>query len=99
MTGRFPCWSERIKRIHERVCKVKSNEEIGVKYMQAWEERYYDKQEAQAEGRAEGARIKMEELIRKKLKKGKSVEEIADDLEESVETIQELIEEISASDK
>ncbi len=46
--------SERIKRIHRRVRRVKSSEEIGVKYMQAWEERYYDKQEAQEEGRAEG---------------------------------------------
>ena len=46
--------SERIRRIHERVCKVKSSEEIGVKYMQAWEERYYDRQEARAEGREEG---------------------------------------------
>ncbi|MDO4323755.1 MAG: Rpn family recombination-promoting nuclease/putative transposase [Lachnospiraceae bacterium] len=46
--------SSRIWRIHERVRKVKASEEIGVKYMQAWEERYYDKQEAQEEGRAEG---------------------------------------------
>lgn len=30
--------SERIHRIHERVQKVRMNEEIGVKYMQAWEE-------------------------------------------------------------
>ena len=33
---------------------MKSSEEIGVKYMQAWEERYYDRQEAPEEGRAEG---------------------------------------------
>lgn len=33
---------------------MKSNEEIGVKYMQAWEERYYDRQEAREEGLAEG---------------------------------------------
>ncbi|MDO4323055.1 MAG: Rpn family recombination-promoting nuclease/putative transposase [Lachnospiraceae bacterium] len=46
--------SERIKRIHKRVCEVRASEEIGVKYMQAWEERYYDKLEAQEEGRAEG---------------------------------------------
>ncbi len=37
--------SDRIRRIHNRVCKVKSNEEIGVKYMQAWEEKYYERQE------------------------------------------------------
>ncbi len=46
--------SKRIGRIHERVRKVKSSEEIGVKYMQAWEERYYEKEEAREEGRAEG---------------------------------------------
>jgi hypothetical protein len=45
--------SSRIHRIHERVQKVKANEEIGVKYMQAWEERYYDKLDARLEGRIE----------------------------------------------
>ena len=43
--------------------------------------------EGLAEGRLEGKR----ELIQKKLAKGKSVEEIADALEESIETIEELI--------
>ena len=43
-----------IKYIHNRVCKVKASEKIGVKYMQAWEERYYAKQEAREEGLAEG---------------------------------------------
>ena len=30
--------SKKIRHIHERVCEVKRSEEIGVKYMQAWEE-------------------------------------------------------------
>lgn len=46
--------SERIRRIHERVRKVKASEEVGVRYMQAWEENYYDKEEAREEGRLEG---------------------------------------------
>ncbi len=46
--------SNRIKRIHQRVRRVKASEEVEVKYMQAWEERYYDKQEAREEGLAEG---------------------------------------------
>lgn len=46
--------SERIRRIHRRVRKVKASEEVEVKYMQAWEERYYEKQEARMEGLAEG---------------------------------------------
>lgn len=46
--------SERIQRIHEKVKRARLSEEVGLKYMQAWEERYYDKQEAREEGLAEG---------------------------------------------
>lgn len=59
--------SEYIKRIHNRVCKVKSNEEVGIKYMQAWEERYYDREEA----REEGFKIGLEEGREKGLKEGR----------------------------
>lgn len=69
--------SEKIRHIHERVCEVKRSEEIGVKYMQAWEEKYYEREE----GREEGIREKLKELVGKKLKKGKTAEEIADMLE------------------
>lgn len=78
--------SERIHRIHQRVCKVKNSEEEGVKYMQSWEEKYYE--------REEGARDKLKEQIGKKLEKGRSVEEIADALEESVEVIEALMKEL-----
>lgn len=43
------------------------------------------------EKREEGSNAKLIELITKKLAKGKSVEQIADELEETVETIQELM--------
>ncbi len=46
--------SDRIRTIHSRVQKVKANEEIGVKYMQAWEEKYYEKEEGLKEGRIVG---------------------------------------------
>jgi predicted transposase/invertase (TIGR01784 family) len=82
--------SERIRRIHERVCKVRVNEEAGVRYMQAWEEKYYEREEAREEGREE----KLWEQVQKKLAKGKTVEEIADALEESVEEIERLIREL-----
>ncbi|MDO4312867.1 MAG: hypothetical protein Q4C52_07265 [Eubacteriales bacterium] len=86
--------SKRIKRIHERVCRVKTSEEVGVKYMQAWEEKYYEREEGREEGRREGADYKLKELIKKKLAKGKSVEEIADALEETEEVIRQLISEL-----
>ncbi|MCC8162785.1 MAG: hypothetical protein LIO86_06390 [Lachnospiraceae bacterium] len=43
--------SERIHRIHKRVMEVRQNEKAGVKYMLAWEERYYDREEARKEAR------------------------------------------------
>ncbi len=62
--------SERIRRIHERVCKVRSSEEIGVKYMQAWEERYFDKEEAREEGLKEGREKGLEEGRKEGLEEG-----------------------------
>ena len=86
--------SERIRRIHDRVRKVRSSEEVGVKYMQAWEEKYYEKEEARKEGMQEGRKEERINLIKKKLEKGKSVEEIADALEETDDAIRELMKEL-----
>lgn len=94
--------SERVKRVHKRVCKVKLNEEIGVKYMQAWEEKYYEREEGREEGRKEGrkeGRIEgMEEgrirtlvnQVCRKLLKGFKGPDIADMLEEEEEVIQKI---------
>ena len=82
--------SERLKRIHRRVCKVKASEEVGVKYMQAWEEKYYEREE----GIEEGERRMLKMQIEKKLAKGNTIEEIADMLEQSVETIEKLVSEM-----
>ena len=81
--------SQRIKRIHRRGRKVRLSEEVGVKYMQAWEERYYEREE----GKEEGAHNKLRELAAKKYRKGMSVKEIAELLEESETTVQELLKE------
>lgn len=54
--------SERIRRIHDRVCKVKLSEEVGVKYMQAWEEKYYDREDGKIEGKIEDILDFLEEL-------------------------------------
>lgn len=72
------------------VCKVKLSEAEGEKYMQAWEEKYYEREEGREEGFREGLKL----LIQKKLAKGKTVEVIADELEESVERIEELMKEL-----
>lgn len=51
--------------------------------MQAWEEKYYEREE----GRKEGSEFKLLEQISKKLQKNKSPEVIADELEEDIENI------------
>ena len=78
---------------------MRTSEEIGVKYMQEWEEKYYTRQEAKEEGLQEGRQEGLQkgkeardrELIEKNLKKGRSIPEIADLLDESPEYIEELI--------
>lgn len=34
---------------------MKASEKVGVRYMQAWEERYYDREEGRIEGKLEAA--------------------------------------------
>lgn len=58
--------------------------------MQAWEEKYYEREE----GIEIGEKKKLRELIQKKLAKGKTLAEIADALEENEEVIQALIKEM-----
>ena len=92
--------SKRIKQIYETVKKVKSSEKIGVKYMQLWEEMALAREEAKAEGRTEGKaegrtegeNCKLIALISKKLKKNKSVEEIAEELETDFAIVQDICE-------
>ena len=44
--------NEKLKKIHKHVSQIKASEEIGVKYMQKWEEKVLDREEGRAEGRA-----------------------------------------------
>lgn len=46
--------NEKIKQIHKHVSQIKANEEMGVRYMQKWEERVYDREKGREEGKAEG---------------------------------------------
>ncbi|MBS5387124.1 MAG: hypothetical protein KHY31_07050, partial [Clostridiales bacterium] len=97
-----------------RIHAIKSSEKIGVKYMQAWEEKILEQEKAREEGRKEGLAAglsqghasglregltqggiqKLRKQVEKKVQKGFSVKEIAEMLEEDIETIQKLIEEL-----
>ena len=45
--------NEKLKKIHKHVSQIKASEEMGVKYMQKWEEKVIDREEGKAEGRVE----------------------------------------------
>ena len=80
--------SNKIKLIHEKVKRIKISEKMGVKFMQRWEEVAYARQD----GKAEGEELKLIKQICKKLLKGKTPEEIANDLEEEISIILSICE-------
>lgn len=66
---------------------------MGARYM-TFQELLKDERE---EGIAEGERKHLVEQVKKKLAKGQLPEQIADALEESVETIQRIVEKLNRS--
>lgn len=90
-TEEISCSTSRLQEIKNHVNIVKSSEEIGVKYMQEWEEKILEKRKA----RAEGETFRLIQLIKKKIQKSKSFIQIADELEEEPDNIQSLYECIS----
>lgn len=68
--------SPRIQQIHRRVCDIKASEEMGVKYMQEWEEKIYIREEGREEGRQEGRKEGIEALILDNLEERRTEEQI-----------------------
>ena len=85
------CKSERIQKMHRRVCQIKASEKTEVKYMQSWEEKILIKQEGIAEGRLEGKSEERADIILKMHKKGYSLEQIMDVTEMSKTEIKAII--------
>ena len=102
-TEEISCSTSRLQQIKNHVNIVKSSEEIGVKYMQEWEEKILEKRKARAEGlaegraegRTEGQTITLIQQMEKKIQKSKTLIQIADELEEEPDTIQSLYECVS----
>ena len=74
------CKSERIQKMHRRVCRIKASEKTEVKYMQAWEEKLLERQKEKRD------------LLRKMNHK-MSIEKIADVLDMDVSEVKRIIEE------
>ena len=84
------CKSERIQKMHGRICQIKASEKTEVKYMQSWEEKILIKQEGIAEGRLE----EKQELMRK-LSNKFSIEQIAEMLEIDISEVENIIKELA----
>ena len=82
--------SARVKLVHNKVEKIRQSEKCGVKYMQRWEEIAYARQDGYEEGRSEGALREIIAAVCRKLAKGKSEKQIADELEQELERISEI---------
>ena len=96
----------RIKRIHEQVKRIRLSEKMGVKYMQLWEEKAYIREEGYEEGlargfsqgQAAGDEGRLINTICKKLRKGKTLEQIADEVEESLELVEKICQTVQSTD-
>lgn len=82
-------------RTHQDVLSI---EKTGVKYMQAWEERYFDKQESReeglAEGRAEGRAEGIEAFLELCREFGLTDDEMSLKLQEKFDLTQEQAQEL-----
>ena len=79
--------SERIRKIHNYICKIKSSEEMGVRYMQAWEEKVKDREEGFEDGFVDGARDKACQTAHNLYDRGFPAEDTSGIVEESLETV------------
>ena len=82
--------SEKIHRLQKRVETIRSSEEMGVKFMNAWEERILDREEAFAEGKEEGLEEGRKEIALKLKSKGMKAHEIAEITGISPEEVEKL---------
>ena len=80
--------TERNKEIYNYICK-KFTEEMGVRYMQAWEERVKDREE----GFENGARDKACQTAHNLYDRGFSAEDTSRIVEESLETVRQWYQE------
>ncbi len=86
--------SDRIRKIHDHVQQNKENEEVGIRFMNAWEEKILDRQEAYEEGKVSGLK-EGEDIQRRKIaanlkKAGIDIKVIAENTGLSLEEVEKL---------
>ena len=48
------CKSEKVQELHQKISRLKKNKQVEAKFMQAWEEKVLERQEAYEEGKQAG---------------------------------------------
>jgi len=81
-----------LETIQQMVEKVRKDSEVAVEYMRIMEDEEFLKEEGRIIGQTEGALKKLISLVCRKLRKEKTAEEIATDLEEDIEQIRNICE-------
>ena len=71
------------RKLDDIVCRTKSKEDVGVRYLKSWER----EKELRKEGREEGDLRRLISQICKKLVKGKDTHTIAEELEEDDDSL------------
>ena len=89
---------EKVQKLRRKIENIKANEEVGVRFMHAWEERELDRIEARNAGLEAGRTELLTNLVQRKLAKGQSPEKIAEDLMEELETIQKIADSLMQTD-
>ena len=56
------CSSEKVQELHRKICQLKANKQMEAKFMQAWEEKVLERQEAYAEGEKAGEERERQEI-------------------------------------
>ena len=62
MTQTEHCNSEKVQELHRKICQLKANKQMEAKFMQAWEEKVLERQEAYAEGEKAGEERERQEI-------------------------------------
>lgn len=86
--------NENLRQIHRLVDEIRHDKEVDISYMKSWEWeamfREEGLQEGMEKGIVQGETIKLISIVRKKAKKGMASEEIAEFLEEKIETVAQI---------
>lgn len=82
---------EFVRKLQNSIGEVKVSREMGARYMTFQELLNDERAEGRAEGRVEGSIMRLSDQVQKKLAKNKSIDLIAEELEEDVNIIADIV--------